>query len=113
MLFETEIKDRVRWVQSCKTKCLDHFIYIGENQLHYLLNEYMAHYHDKRPHQALDNVPLSGFSGNETATANLENLVCEQHLGGLLKHYRRAASSASATACSPIVRFHLGAPNPL
>jgi putative transposase len=80
-----------RWVQSCKVECLDHFICFGEHHLRYLPNEYLAYNHEQRPHQALDNVPLSGLSVNETATPNLENLVCEQRLGGLLKHHCRAA----------------------
>ena len=38
----------------------DHFIVFGEAHLRYLVQEYLAHYHTERPHQAKDNARLTG-----------------------------------------------------
>jgi putative transposase len=49
-----------RFVLSIKSECLDNFVVFGEAHLRYLVQEYLAHYHTERPHQAKDNAPLSG-----------------------------------------------------
>jgi hypothetical protein len=57
------------------------------------LTEFLAHYHEERPHQGLGNVPLSGPppSVAEAVVLPLSEVRCRERLGGLLKHYRRAA----------------------
>ena len=81
-----------RWVLSIKSECLDHFIVFGEAHLRHIINEYLKHYNEERPHQGLSNVPLPDAAG-ETSTLAFPSgeVVCEERLGGLLKHYRRAA----------------------
>lgn len=49
-----------RWIQSIETKCLDHFIPLGEDHLNLLVRQYVAHHHDERPHQGIGNIPLDG-----------------------------------------------------
>src|SRR5262249_3475983 len=44
-----------RFVQSIKQECLDHFLVFGEAHLRHLCVEYLAHYHQERPHQSLKN----------------------------------------------------------
>jgi putative transposase len=81
-----------RVVLSIKSECLDHFVAFGEAHLHYLVQEYLAHYHTERPHQGKDNLPLTGDPSpprQEPAAAKV--VEREQRLGGLLNHYRRAA----------------------
>jgi putative transposase len=51
-----------RFVQSIKRECLDHFLVFGEGHLRHLCTEYLAHYHQERPYQALNNDPLGGLS---------------------------------------------------
>lgn len=80
-----------RWVQSVKSECLDHFMVFGEDHLRHLLKEYLAYYHAERPHQAKDNLPLLGRRSENVPFARTAELVCEERLGGLLKHYRPAA----------------------
>jgi putative transposase len=81
-----------RFVQSVRQECLDHFIVCGEAHLRHLLSEYLAHYHRCRPHQGFDNVPPNATLQSEKAHSRSPAEVrCEERLGGLLKHYVRAA----------------------
>lgn len=77
-----------RFVQIIKHECLNHFVIVSQKQLNYILEQFLAHYHDERPHQGLGNVPLSGSS---PAPGDGE-IVCRERLGGLLKHYERRAA---------------------
>jgi len=79
-----------RWIQSLRHECLDHFVVFGESHLRHVVNEYVAHYLDERPHQSLGNRPPCG-TGPPPGKGSAESVVCQQRLGGLLKHYRRAA----------------------
>jgi putative transposase len=76
-----------RFVQPIKQACLDHFVIVSEKQLNYIVREFVRYYHEERPHQSLGNVPLSG-----QAPASEGEIVCRERLGGLLKHYERAAA---------------------
>jgi putative transposase len=78
-------------VQSAKRECLDHFVVFGEGHLRQLVAEYAAHYNRERPHQARDNRPPTGGEPPGDAPGPAGAVVCEERLGGLLKHYRRAA----------------------
>jgi putative transposase len=82
-----------RFVQSVRQECLDHFVVLGESHLRYLLGQYLGHYHQERPHQGLDNVPPDGSSRAEEAgpLSAAAEVRCQERLGGLLKHYYRAA----------------------
>ena len=81
-----------RWVQSIQTECLDRFVVFGEDHLRHIVSQYFEHYNEQRPHQAHDNLPLSWTSSTDPNNEALPNdVVCDQRLGGLLKHYRRSA----------------------
>jgi hypothetical protein len=47
-----------------------------------------------QPHQGLGNVPIGGeLPSDESADDfRMENVVCHERLGGLLKHYERRAA---------------------
>jgi putative transposase len=49
-----------RWVQTCKTECLDHFLIFGEAHMRHLLSRFTRFYNELRPHQSLGNRLLSG-----------------------------------------------------
>jgi putative transposase len=51
--------------------------------------EYVEHYHTERPHQATGNVPLTASSSPPTSDGEV---VCRERLGGVLRHYYRAAA---------------------
>ena len=80
-----------RFVLSIKSECLDKFNFFGEKHLRYVIKEYLAHYHEERPHQGLGNVPLTGEVEEAVDILSIEEVVCSERLGGLLKSYRRAA----------------------
>jgi putative transposase len=81
-----------RWVQSVRAECLDHFVVFGEEHLRLLLCEYETYYNEHRPHQSLANVPPASPSSVEETALAVEEVVCEERLGGLLKHYYRKAA---------------------
>jgi len=77
-----------RWVQSIKRECLDHFIVFGERHLWFLVREYLAHYHEERPHQGCGNRPLAGRKPpDETRPFSGDDVACRERLGELLRHY--------------------------
>jgi putative transposase len=80
-----------RWVQSLRTECLDHFVVLGENHLRHILKEYLEHYNAERPHQARGNVPLPDAEGPCVLPFPSGEVRCRERLGGLLRHYHRAA----------------------
>jgi putative transposase len=78
-----------RFVQTIKQECLDHFIFFGERHLRHVIGEFVAHYHEERPHQGVGNVPLTKAEPVEPWRG--EEILCLERLGGLLKSYRKAA----------------------
>jgi hypothetical protein len=81
-----------RFVLSIKSECLDHFVVFGEAHLRYLVQEYLAHYHTERPHQAKNNEPLTGDPSPPCQAPSAARAIDRAHrLGGLLNHYGLAA----------------------
>jgi transposase InsO family protein len=79
-----------RWVRSVKEECLSRFILFGECSLSQILTEYVAHYHQERPHQGKGNMVL--LPSPDQAPARQGPLQCRERLGGLLKYYARDAA---------------------
>lgn len=73
-----------RFIRSIKSECLDKMLIFGERHLNYIIDEYVKHYHQERPHQGLENNII------EPPPQGGGDIVCHERLGGLLKHYRRA-----------------------
>ncbi len=78
-----------RFVQTLKHECLHHFLICGERHLNYLVNEFVEHYHTKRPHQGIGIRLIVKPLGEPPGSGEI---VCEERLGGLLKHYYRTAA---------------------
>ncbi|MGC4004054.1 MAG: integrase core domain-containing protein [Pirellulales bacterium] len=91
-----------RFIQTIQQDCLDRFVVYGERQMEHLCKEFVEHYHEERPHQALDNeqlvkpkdpgMPKKDRDKNDKPLQSLQEIRCEQRLGGLLKHYYRKAA---------------------
>jgi len=47
-----------RWIQSLQVEALDHFIVFGQEHFDFIVSQYVAYYHEHRPHQGLGNVLL-------------------------------------------------------
>ncbi len=63
----------------------------GEKHLRHIVAEYADHYNRERPHQALGNRPLGDPVDPAAPPSPAGEVVCDERLGGLLRHYRRAA----------------------
>ena len=82
------------YVQTIRRECLDHFLILGERHLRHLVGEWEGHYLGERPHQGVGNVPLPDADADESRVLPLPagEVRCRERLGGLLKHYYRAAA---------------------
>jgi putative transposase len=79
-----------RIVQTLKVECLDHFVVLGERHLNQIVAQFVDYYHHCRPHQSLGNRPPLRTGPPELIAGG--EIVCEERLGGLLKHYVRRAA---------------------
>jgi len=77
-----------RFVRSIKEECLNRMVIFGEGSLRRAIHEFVQHYHLERPHQGLGNEVISR---DERLPTSGPEVRCEERLGGILKHYRRAA----------------------
>jgi len=75
-----------RFVRSVKEECLNLLILSSEEQLRYVLSEYLQHYHHERIHQGLHKIIEPQHEGNQG------EIICIERLGGLLKSYHRKAA---------------------
>jgi putative transposase len=83
-----------RWIQSFEFEALNHFIVFGEKQLTYITNAYVAWYNSVRPHQGLENLPLTGPTlAIPPEDWRSEDVVIDEALGGVLHHCRWKAAA--------------------
>ena len=75
-----------RFVLSIKSECRNGMMFFNDASLRRAVGEYLQHYHCERPHQGLGNETLR--VAPRCATGEVQ---CTERLGGLLKHYDRAA----------------------
>lgn len=75
-----------RFVRSVKEECLDHLILFSEEQLRYVLSEYLQDYHHERIHQGINRVIEPQHEGSQG------EIICIPRLGEPLKSYHRKAA---------------------
>lgn len=75
-----------RFVLSIKSECLRKIVFFGEGSFRRAVASYVEHYHIERAHQGIGNLKIPGIEQESTGT-----VTCHERLGGILKHYRRAA----------------------
>ncbi|MGE0142074.1 MAG: transposase [Planctomycetota bacterium] len=75
-----------RFVLSIKRECLDRPILLGTGHLVRAVDEFVAHYNLERPHQGIENELITQPRAN-----GVGEVMVGERLGGLLKHYRKAA----------------------
>ncbi len=75
-----------RFVLSIKSECLRRMIFFGESSLRRAVHAYLDHYHTERTHQGIGNEVI--HRRDRVAQGEVR---CRERLGGLLKHYYRAA----------------------
>jgi len=85
------------WVGSVKRECLDHFLSFGLRHLDHIGQEYVHFHNVHRPHQGLGNRTVAQAATGPPddplarVTPDFGRIRCERFLGGLLRHYYRAA----------------------
>ena len=77
-----------RFVGSVKRECPRRMILFGQGHLRRSLTEFVAHYHEDRPHQGLDNRLITPSIVEQPPSGMV---VADERLGGLLRSYRRVA----------------------
>lgn len=70
-----------RFVRSIKEECLSKMIFVGRASLRRAITEYMAHYHEERNHQGIENRLILGTT---VIAANDEVIHRRTRLGGML-----------------------------
>jgi putative transposase len=82
-----------RVIQTIRHECLNHFIVFGKRHLDYLVRVFVGHYNERRAHSARDFLPPAcNEPVPENNTIVLEDIVCREELGGLIKTYARRAA---------------------
>lgn len=86
-----------RFAQTLRVSCLDHFLVLGEGHLRHVVKEFVEHYNTERPHQGRGNVPLPDAQAADAGEPPIlpfpkGEVRCRERLGGLIKHYYRAAT---------------------
>ncbi len=82
-----------RWVGSARRECLDWLIVGGRRHLERVLDEYVDHYNNERPHRGLQLHPPNGPLHGVSATGAIS---CRARLGGLLREYSRTSNLVAA-----------------
>ena len=77
-----------RFVLSVKSECLDRIVPLGEAHLRAAIRAFLAHYHEERPHQGLNNERIA----LTTTSTGVGPIQCRERLGGVLKFYYRDAA---------------------
>jgi putative transposase len=83
-----------RWVRTVRQECLDWMLIWGRRHLERVLNEYVRHYNDQRPHRSLALRPPRGVDigvapGGVTAAVSVGR---RDRLGGLVHEYYQVAA---------------------
>jgi transposase InsO family protein len=83
-----------RWVRTVRRECLDWILIWGRRHLERVLNEYVRHYNDERPHRGLALRPPRGMDigvapGGITAAVSVGR---RDRFGGLVHEYYQVAA---------------------
>jgi putative transposase len=86
------------WIGALKRECLDHFLCFSLGHLDHISQQYVGFFNEHRPHQGLGNrtLPAAAMGPREDLPSNaapqIGRIRCGRFLGGLLRHYYRAAA---------------------
>lgn len=83
-----------RWVRMVRQECLDWLLIWGRRHLEGVLDEYVRHYNDERPHRSLDLRPPTVTSAESAphVVAVATAVRRRDRLGGLVHEYYEAAA---------------------
>ncbi|HEY5113495.1 MAG TPA: integrase core domain-containing protein, partial [Coriobacteriia bacterium] len=80
-----------RFVGTVRRECLDHLLIYGRRHLERVLQTYVAHYLEERPHRGLRLAVPAGYRAPEARVTTRTTVERMDVLGGLIHEYRRAA----------------------
>jgi putative transposase len=83
-----------RWVRTVRQECLDWVLVWGRRHLERVLDEYVRHYHDERPHRGLALRPPRNIevrTGPDAVTVNAR-VRRRDRLGGLVHEYHQVTA---------------------
>jgi len=88
-----------RFIQTLQHECLDRFVVLGTEHLDYLNREFVDYYNRQRPHSGLEHhkapgaqiIVDSAMPTSGRAPPDLRKVTCRRRLGGVIRHYSRAA----------------------
>jgi transposase InsO family protein len=78
-----------RFVRSVKAECTGRMVFFSRSSLERALTHYVAHYHEERNHQGLQNRLLKCSHGPAHLDGRVER---RERLGGMLNYYYREAA---------------------
>jgi putative transposase len=83
-----------RWVRTVRQECLDWVLIWGRRHLERVLNKYVRHYNDQRPHRSLalrppNSIATRAAPGAVTVAASVRR---RDRLGGLVHEYYQVAA---------------------
>ena len=78
-----------RFVRSVKTECTGRMVFFSRSSLERALMHYVAHYHEERNHQGLQNHLLKCSDSPINLVGRVER---RERLGGMLNFYHREAA---------------------
>jgi putative transposase len=83
-----------RWVRTVRQECLDWMLIWGRRHLERVLDEYVRHYNDERPHRGLALHPPTVVDEDfdPSAVTAAARVRCRDRLGGLVHEYYQAAA---------------------
>jgi putative transposase len=81
-----------RWVRTARSEATDRMLITGPRHLRAVLDEYVAHYNQHRPHRARNLRPPDGGDIPAAPITDLATARIRRHkvLGGLIYEYERA-----------------------
>ena len=81
-----------RFVRTVRQECLDHVLIYGPRHLERVLQAYVAHYLEERPHRGLRLAVPAGYRTPQQVRGTTQPPIQRKDvLGGLIHEYRRAA----------------------
>ena len=79
-----------RWVGTVRRECTDRLLIAGEQHLRVVLDEYIRHYNDHRPHRTLGQQPPNSPQSH-SLHVDAGSVKRRPILGGLINEYAQAA----------------------
>jgi putative transposase len=84
-----------RWVRTVRQECLGWLLVWGRRHLERVLDEYVRHSNDERPHRSLDLLPPRATKGGSTAPGGAPAATAvrrRDRIGGLVHEYHQDAA---------------------